>query len=140
MELDNSLKKLANIFSLWTDRVISPESTLPDSLKFIADLPHVLKEVFYQQVMAIGNCICEVLMRTQQKYCDINPWQEKFVVNYGKIQAWTEIRTLASAVGALHSNRRGHIQAIQTPLAFVARILATFFFSAKAASITFISM
>ena len=28
-----------------------------------------------------------------------------------KIQAWTEIRILTSAVRALHPNRRGHIQA-----------------------------
>lgn len=67
----------------------------------------MFKKVCYLQV----TYICEVLMRKQKKHRDITRWQEKFIVNYGKIQAWTEIRILTSAVGALHPNRRGHIQA-----------------------------
>ena len=33
----------------------------------------MFKEVYYPQVKAIGNCICEVLARKQRKYCDIAP-------------------------------------------------------------------
>ena len=33
----------------------------------------MFKEVYYPQEKAIGNCICEVLTRNQQKYHDITP-------------------------------------------------------------------
>ena len=78
MEMGSNLKKLANFFnfSLLTDQVSCHESTSDRSfhgLKVIADLLLLFKEVYFPQVKAIGNCICEVLLRKQEKYRDIAP-------------------------------------------------------------------